>query len=177
MVIKIHLIIVWNKSFIHFLITKENVFLIFKRGFIKVIVDFTLDNIEDRELCEKSSFILFVTFRSLEEFYQIEEFFHEIKRFELIYELIFTYPLDEKICLNTLNTLFFIFGCSDYINFTEEDLNPLFESGIFDAIFSIEEKSKNDYIVLMCYSTFESISEKGKFFFFSFFNQLFVFNI
>lgn len=146
--------------------------MIFKRGFIKVIADFTLDNIEDRELCEKSSFILFATFISLKELSQAEEFFYEIKRFDLIYELILTYPSDEKICLNALNTLIIIFGCSGYIDFTEEDLNPLFESGILDAILSIEEESKNDYIVLLCFCTFETISENGKFLFI--FNQLFV---
>lgn len=104
------------------------------KGFIKTIADLTFENINDVNFCQKTSYILHVLADSLCKNITFNDFYFEIKEFELLNDLLLNYRDNEDISLNTIQVFGRIFCHSYQIKFTKKSLESFFGSEFFDII-------------------------------------------
>lgn len=130
--------------------------MLFDCGFIRILADLALANIDDYELCQSSSFILSSVRKSLELFPQLSNFFSEIKGFELISKLLIVHRSNEEICSNTIFVLVGFLLNSKEFKIPKEALKTFFESGALTVISSLTESS-NSFLALSCKNVFSVI--------------------
>lgn len=128
------------------------------RGFLKTVVDAALEKIKDNEFCLKSSYFF------LNESILSGLLYHtsEIKAFEFFSALLFDHHSNEEICLNTLQALNVILSSHWLSEKIEDQIQPLFKTGIFELIPLIMKETKNEYTASLCLALFLIIQEKGK---------------
>ena len=129
------------------------------RGFLKTVVDTTLEKMSDKGFCLKSSYFF------LNELILIRFLYHtsEIKAFELFSALLFDHRSNEEICFNTLyalNTILSFHWLSGEI--TEDQIKLFFKTGIFELIPFIMKETKNEYTASLCLALLSVIQKKGK---------------
>lgn len=127
------------------------------KGFIKTIADLTFENINDVDFCQKTSYILRVLTDSLCKNITFNDFYFEIREFELLSDLLLNYRDNEDISLNTIHVFGRIFRHSYQIKFTKKSLESFFGSEFFDIIDFHRYNSQNDSLVSECYSTFHNL--------------------
>lgn len=145
------------------------------KGFIRTVTELTIANIDDRDFCRNSSYVIYVTSESLILGTQTIEFFSEVKEFDLISALLKTYRSDEEICYNTINVLIKVIVNFSKINNDGDYLRSLFKSRAVEIVGSIMKESKDESLTKLCIIMFEAIKNKCKGL--TFFNLTFYFYV
>lgn len=132
------------------------------KGFIGTIARLTLENIDDPDFCQNSSYAIYVTSESMESKSQVTEFFHEIKGFDLISALFKLHNSNDAICFNCISILIKIIINFPGLMEIGISFKPLFKSGLIETIAFIMEKSKDDSFVKLCELFFTIIVSSSK---------------
>lgn len=136
--------------------------MLLERGFIRTIADVTLENIVDCKFCQKSSSLMFNTLLSFKNVFHYENFFLQIKEFELVCALILKYSSDKGIIIDTLRVMKIVIGSSCFIEFTKKNLKPLFEPRLLNVLVSLMKNSKDVNIKSFCFHILSVIRDKCK---------------
>lgn len=135
--------------------------MLLNKGFVKVVVDLTFENINDVDFCQKTSHILCVLSNSLCNSYFFNEFYFEINELELLSKLLSKYNENEDICLNVVTILKWIFTHSGQIKFVKEHLDSFFNCGVLDIINSLVKNNANDSLASMSYNALYYINKSN----------------
>lgn len=140
-----------------FIAIAERAQILFERGFLKVIVDSTLEDIEDNEFCLKTSFIFLNISNSLSTpLFSLDP---EVKIFKLFSTLLLKHGSNKEIIDNILYIM--SFDSRNY-KMTEKSLVSFFQSGIIDSISFILKNKHEDKIEIMCNQIITHIQKIGK---------------
>lgn len=124
---------------------------------MKVIVDSTLEDIEDNEFCQKTSFIFLNISKSLSTpLFSLDP---EVKIFKLFSTLLLKHGSNKEIIDNILYIM--SFDSRNY-KMTEKSLVSFFQSGIIDSISFILKNKHEDKIEIMCNQIITHIQKIGK---------------
>ena len=128
-------------------------------GFIRAVVELTLENVKDPEFCRKSSYLLSALSVSLDDSFTFNKFFFQIKRFGMIKALLKEHPSDDSISISVLTMLKTVFLGQKRIPFTNEELESFLIDQRTIDFFKHSRESKNNSVVSLCNSVVHYLCE------------------
>lgn len=142
--------------------TETSAYVLLKNDFINKVIEITMLNINDQMLCQSTSSIIYIAFKSDRFISEHSLFSSGVGRFRLALALLTTYKSNDPICLNTLYVLNRLLNNSKIWRVQEEDLNILFNSNIFETIDFIVKNTKNESVLYKCSELLDIMSDKSK---------------
>ena len=138
---------------------ESKAYILLSNGFIRTVVELTLENVKDPEFCRKSSHLLSALSISFDDSITFNNFFFQNKGFEVVKALLKEYNSDDSISISVLTMLKTVFVKVERIPFTNEELESFLIDQRTIDFFKHSRESKNKSVVSLCNSVVHYLCE------------------